>query len=95
MQVQSVHVSSRLVEVMCDSISSLCLVRECRELEEMCGVAFTDRLLKGELMWGKNLKEEIRRVGRAQLLDRCGLRALPYSTSGETSWMGKSLGCSL
>ena len=38
------------------SISSLCLVRECRELEEMCGVAFTDRLLKGELMWGNNLK---------------------------------------
>ena len=41
-------VSSRLVEVMCDSISSLCLVRECRELEEVCGVAFTDKLLKGE-----------------------------------------------
>ena len=40
--------SSRLVEVMCDSISSLCLVRECRELEEVCGVAFTDKLLKGE-----------------------------------------------
>ena len=41
-------VSSRLVEVMCESISSLCLVRECREVEEMCGAAFTDRLLKGE-----------------------------------------------
>ena len=49
--------------------------RECRELEEMCGVAFTDRLLKGELMWGKNSKEEIRRVDSAQLLDRCDLRA--------------------
>ena len=43
--------SSRLVEVMCDSISSLCLVRGCRELEEMCGVAFTGRLLKGERTW--------------------------------------------
>ena len=41
----------------------------------------------------KNL--EIRRVDRAQLLDKCGLRALPYSTSGEASCMGKSLGCSL
>ena len=40
----------------------------------MCGVAFTDRLLKGELMWGKNL-EEIRRVDFAQQLDRCDLRA--------------------
>ena len=70
-----VCVSGRLVEAMCGSISSLCLVRECRELEEMCGVAFTDRLLKGELRWGKNLKEEIRRVDCAQLLDRCDLRA--------------------
>ena len=26
-------------------------------------------------MWGKNLKEEMRRVNCAQLLDRCGLRA--------------------
>ena len=41
----------------------------------MCGVAFTDGLLKGKLIWGKNLKEEIRRVDRAQLLDRCGPRA--------------------
>ena len=55
-------VRGRLVEVMCDSISSLCLVREYRELEEMCGVAFTDWLLEGELMWGKNVKEEIRIV---------------------------------
>ena len=40
----------------------------------MCGVAFTDRLLKGESMWGRNVKE-IRRVDCAQLLDRCDLRA--------------------
>ena len=46
---------------------------ECRELEEMCGV--TDKLLKGEVRWGRSLKEEIRRVDCAQLLDRCDLRA--------------------
>ena len=39
----------------------------------MCGLVFTVRLRKGELMWGKNL--EIRRVDCAQLLDRYGLRA--------------------
>ena len=38
-------VSGRLVEAMCDRVSSLCLMKECRELEEMCGVAFTDKLL--------------------------------------------------
>ena len=47
----SKYMSGRLVEAMCDSISSLSSVREYRELEEMCGVAFTDRFLKGELMW--------------------------------------------
>ena len=41
----------------------------------MCGLVFTVRLRKGELMWGNNLKEEIRRVDCAQLLDGCGLRA--------------------
>ena len=50
--------SGRLVEATCDRVSSLRLVREYRELEESVGVAFTDRLLKGDLMWGKNLKEE-------------------------------------
>ena len=68
MQVQSIAMSGRLVEAMCDSISSLSSVREHRELEEMCGVAFTDKFLKGELMWKKNLKKEIRRVDYAQLL---------------------------
>ena len=47
----SKYMSGRLVEAMCDSISSLSSVREHRELEEMCGVAFTDRFLKQELMW--------------------------------------------
>ena len=53
---------------MSDSISSLCLVRECKELhelEELCGVAFTDKML--EENW----------CGRTGvlLLDRCGVRA--------------------
>ena len=47
----SKYMSGRLVEAMCDSISSLSSVREHRELEEMCGVAFTDKFLKRELMW--------------------------------------------
>ena len=64
-------VSGRVVEAMSESISSLCLVKECRELEEMCGVAFTE-LLKGELKWCRSLQEEIRRVD-CELLQESGL----------------------
>ena len=32
-------------------LGDLCLVRECKELEELCGVAFTDKMLEGELVW--------------------------------------------
>ena len=53
-------VSGRLVESMSDSISSLCLVKE---LEELCGVAFTDKMMEGELEWGKSLKGEVGRMG--------------------------------
>ena len=33
--------SGKLAESMSDSISSLCLVRECKDLEELRGVAFS------------------------------------------------------
>ena len=82
-----IGVSSRLEEAMCDRVSVFG-ERVYRELEEMCGVTFTDRLLKGELMWGKNLKE-IRRVDRAQLLDRCGLRTpLIAQVERQAGWAG-------
>ena len=29
----------------------------------MCGVTFTDKMLKGELVWGKSLKGEVWRMG--------------------------------
>ena len=31
--------------------------------EELCGVAFTDKMPEGELVWGKNLKGEVGRMG--------------------------------
>ena len=65
----------RVVETWCDSITSLCLVKECRELEEMCGVMLTDRMLKGELAWSRSLKEEIRRVDHNLLVERCAVKA--------------------
>ena len=46
-----------------------------------------------KMMWGKNLKEEIRSVDGAQLLDRCGVRAL-LLLKEKASWMGKTVGYS-
>ena len=38
---------------------------------EMCEVAITEMLLKGELMWSRSWKDGIRRVDRERLLERC------------------------
>ena len=47
-------------------------------------------------MWGKNLKEEIRRVDCAQLrTGKMWCESPPYCLSGEASWMGTTVGCSL
>ena len=66
-------------------------MRECKELEELCGVAFTDKMLEGELVWGKSLKGEVGRMDGALLLDRCSGSPLD-SSSREESWMGKIVG---
>ncbi len=68
-------VSGRVTESLSDDISSLCLVKECRELEEVCGVTVTEMVLKGELMCDRNLKEEIRMVDHELLLKRCAVKA--------------------
>ena len=83
-------VSRRVLEALCDDISSLCLVKEYRELEELRGVTFTDKILRGELLWGRNLKEEIRRVDHEQLLLRESL-SLPRLKS---RWDGLDYGMS-
>ena len=46
-----------------------------------------------KMMWGKNVKEEIRSVDGAQLLDQCGLRAL-LLLKEKASLIGKTVGYS-
>ena len=62
---------------------------------ELCSVAFTDKMLEGELMWGKSLKGEVGTMGgdRILLLDRCGCVSPLDSSSREESWMGKTVRC--
>ena len=60
-----------LEAIISDSISESCPVRECRKLEEVCGVAYTDSILRGHVVRGKRLKEELRQTDPKQLLSRC------------------------
>ena len=46
-------------------------VKECRELEEGCGVAFTG------YSWGRSLEKGVRRVAHEQLLKGCAEKAPP------------------
>ena len=63
------------MEAISDNISESCLVREFRELEEVCGVAYTDSILREQVVWGKRLKEALRQTDRKQLLGRCSEKA--------------------
>ena len=79
------------------TISSLCLVRECEELEEMC--AWCKPSLTSCWSWrvGKELEGD-QESGLCTLLSRCGVRPPPQPpliAHDQASWMGKTVGSSL
>ena len=81
------NVSKRTVESMCDNMSSLYLVKVRKELEEICGVAYTEKTLEGNLSWSRKMKDNIRRVDHEQLLKRCTERApLIAEVEKRVSW---------
>ena len=50
---------------------SLCLVRECEELEEALMTTHTESILRGEAVETREMKEEIRKKDRQQSFSRC------------------------
>ena len=52
--------SVRLKEALSDEVSSLCLVRECEELEESMRTGYTESILRGEGIGSREMKEEVR-----------------------------------
>ena len=52
-------VSGSVCAALCDDIMSLSLVKECRELEEMCDVAVTDKMVRGDMVWSRSMKDDI------------------------------------
>ena len=63
--------SSLVKESFCDEISSLCLVKECRDLEEAMQTEFTEGILKGETVGARQRKKEIQKIDRDRVLARC------------------------
>ena len=55
-----------------DDVESLCLVKECRELEESFGAHFTDELLSGAEQVGmRDVRGTLRDMDREGMLGRC------------------------
>ena len=89
LDLDSRSVSGRVVEALShDGISSTCLVNECMELEESCGVMITKGILGGKRLWNRCQKEELRKLDREQLLKRCREKALVVATVQErVGWL--------
>ena len=79
--------SARVREAFCDEVSSLCLVRECEELEEALMTTHTGSILRGEAVETREIKEEIRKKDRQQSFSRCDEKSpLIAQVAGEVGW---------
>jgi len=47
-------------EALSDNLSSLCLVRECEELEEAMMMNYTENILRGDVAESREMKEDVR-----------------------------------
>ena len=56
-----------------DEVESICLVRECREMEESFGTQFTmDTMKKKDVYSFKEMKKAILDAGKTIRMNRCG-----------------------
>ena len=81
--------SGSVVLAMCDDMDSLCLVRECRELEESFGTGFTDMITttsKDGCL--REMKKNVVEVGRRMLLEKCAEKAFMIAR-GHPGWAGQ------
>ena len=67
--------SGRAILALSEDVDSICLVRECRDIEESFGTHFTNDILEGRDLSFKHLKETIYTQDRDQQLQRCSVKA--------------------
>ena len=69
--------SGYVVLVLCDEVDSLCLVRECKELEEIFGTSFTEMVIAGRKECClKEMKKMACSINRRMVLVKCAEKTL-------------------
>ena len=63
--------SGCVVLALCNEVDSICLVRECRELEESFGTHFTEAITSKNSCCLRQMKKVIMEVDRRRMLERC------------------------
>ena len=87
MERDSGSLSGRVLEALCDDFESVCLVRECRELEESFETWYVDSIIGGSAATAREMKEEIFQRDRQKLLDRCREKAPVIAVvAGQVGW---------
>ena len=73
---EAVGVGTAAMKSLCDDMESLCLVKECRELEFTYGTRFTDDLLTDANCVSKRIiKRNIREMDRHILVQKCSIKS--------------------
>ena len=78
-----------------DDISSICLVRECRELEQYFGTDFASALLTQDAGCPRGVKEVIEKKDRSLMLTKHAGRedmAIVAKIESEVGWDGRGYG---
>jgi len=79
--------SVRVREALSDDLSSLCLVRECEELEEAMITNYTENILRGDVAESREMKEDVRNNDRKRLLGQCEEKSpLIAEVAREVGW---------
>ena len=68
-------VSGQVMQSLCGGVSSSSLVKECLELEDLCGVKCVEEIMVEDRRWGKEMKELVRVVDHSRLLRKCREKA--------------------
>ena len=75
MESSSGSFSGRVWEAPCDDVESMCLVKECRELDESFGTRHVEAVIRGNAAAAKEMKETIYQQDGQKLGDRCWEKA--------------------
>ncbi len=83
----SASLSGRAMLALSDDTASLCLVRECRELEEVFGTHFTEDIISNSTPSLKEVKDAILECDRRELTAKCSAKApVIAEVAARTSW---------